>query len=266
MVSIDPGIRTWCTLYDPQGEHIERWGTNTSTKQYKLCKWIDYFTSKLDQWKNESKKKKSMRKPVHVVSVSKRVRKRIKKLQLSADEKREYYRSHQTSQTINSRLAKRLRKELDFLRARLKDLTRDFHYRLANYCCAGYELICYPTFDSQQLCTKVNRVRKINRMNVRKLMNWSSGVFFRRLEHVRRRYDSLVYREGEQYTTQGCTVCGTLNKGVGASKVYKCVNPACRVKIGRDDGGARTFGLKCLNSILSGLLSSSSSLSPMSSL
>ena len=66
-------------------------------------------------------------------------------------------------------------------------------------------------------------------------------------------------------------MCGTLNKGVGASKVYKCVNPACGVKIGRDDGGARTFGLKCLNSILSDLLvssssSSSSSLSPVYSL
>ncbi len=253
VVSIDPGIRTWCTLYDPQGQRIEQWGHETSNKQYALCKWMDWLLSLIDRWKNEQKKPKHERKQVYLLSVSKRVRKRMKKEKLTREEEKEYLRRHQTSQILTSRLVKHLQRHVDRLRARIRNLTRDFHYRLSNYCCAGFELTCYPTFDSTSIASTQGGARKINKKSVRNMMNWSPGLFFKRLEHVRRRYDSLVYHEDEKYTTKGCTRCGALNHNVGGSKVYQCVNPDCALRIGRDDASARMFGLKCMNSIVSSI-------------
>jgi hypothetical protein len=38
-----------------------------------------------------------------------------------------------------------------------------------------------------------------------------------------------------------CCVCGSYNEKLGGSKIYKCVNSKCNIKVGRDDGGAHNI-------------------------
>ena len=49
--------------------------------------------------------------------------------------------------------------------------------------------------------------------------------------------DCVILHTKEPYTTQQCGVCGTLNKFIGANKIYNC--KSCNLKIGRDDTSSR---------------------------
>ena len=48
MISLDPGVRTFMTGYDPSGIAVE-WGKNDIGRVYRLCHAYDKLQSKRDQ-------------------------------------------------------------------------------------------------------------------------------------------------------------------------------------------------------------------------
>lgn len=55
-----------------------------------------------------------------------------------------------------------------------------------------------------------------------------------------------IYMGNESHTTMTCGKCLEMNKKVGSSKVFKCINPECGVILDRDFNGARNFMLKSM--------------------
>lgn len=53
-----------------------------------------------------------------------------------------------------------------------------------------------------------------------------------------------VFLVSEYLTTKGCSICGSLNRNVGSSEVYNCVNTNCGFVNGRDINSARNILLK----------------------
>jgi len=48
VISLDPGVRTFMTGYDPSGTAVE-WGKNDIGRVYRLCHAYDKLQSKRDQ-------------------------------------------------------------------------------------------------------------------------------------------------------------------------------------------------------------------------
>lgn len=60
MISLDPGVRTFMTGYDPSGTAVE-WGKNDIGRVYRLCHAYDKLQSKRDQIHGKKNKRKRYR-------------------------------------------------------------------------------------------------------------------------------------------------------------------------------------------------------------
>jgi transposase len=78
-----------------------------------------------------------------------------------------------------------------------------------------------------------------------------SFIFYEYLSHsitskVREYPNVTVLLVDESYTSKTCGRCGTLNRRLGGSKQYHCVNSNCGWSCRRDVNGARNILLKFL--------------------
>jgi putative transposase len=134
-----------------------------------------------------------------------------------------------------------LRKAIKRLRKRIENMVTDMHYKVANFLCENYKTIKIPVFKSRVMVQS----GKLNSKVARRMMNLSHYLFKTRLLSVSEEYKNCkVEIVGEEFTSQTCGKCGTLNKELGISKLFKCVNPKCRIEIDRDINGARNILLK----------------------
>jgi len=120
--------------------------------------------------------------------------------------------------------------------AKVHDLVRDLHRRLARWLCEGYRAIVLPPFETQRMAMRIHR--RIRGKTARAMLTWSHYTFRRHLlfkaaEHPWCR----VHVHTEEYTTATCGCCGHLNRRVGGSKLFRC--PACGYQADRDANGAR---------------------------
>ena len=60
MISLDPGVRTFMTGYDPSGIAVE-WGKKDIGRVYRLCHAYDKLQSKRDQIHGKKNKRKCYR-------------------------------------------------------------------------------------------------------------------------------------------------------------------------------------------------------------
>ena len=69
-------------------------------------------------------------------------------------------------------------------------------------------------------------------------------IFKSRLIYKAKKSNKKVIMIPEQYTTQGCSNCGNINKNIGSSEIYKCKK--CNIIRGRDINSAVNMSLKGL--------------------
>ena len=141
----------------------------------------------------------------------------------------------------NSKLKKHTLKRAEYkLRDRIKNLIKDYHWKVINYLCNNYENIIIPPFEVKDMINKTQR--KIGKNSVRKMLSWSHYSFKQRLLYKAEFYKCKVHILGEHYTTKTCTHCGYCNYKIKAQKIIEC--PCCHIRTDRDIAGARNIFIK----------------------
>ena len=205
VAAIDPGIRTFATIYDPGNERVVEWGMHGGRKDGKhngteLLGWLTRKIGRLEKAAGEAHG---------------RHRKRIR------------------------RLANRIRQRIKNLTAELHhELAR---WLCKNYSVVLIPKFSAKSI-SRRKGLPAGKRRIICSNAVRKLAQMSPFTFRQFLIHKAREFGTLVIVCDEYYTSKTCTCCGMLNHGLGAAKVFVC--PTCKAKYDRDAGAARNILLR----------------------
>ena len=64
-------------------------------------------------------------------------------------------------------------------------------------------------------------------------------MFFLRLRNMAKKYGSNLFFTDEYQTTQTCSNCGYLHRGIGSSKIFNC--PKCNILAERDANAAKNI-------------------------
>lgn len=138
---------------------------------------------------------------------------------------------------------------------KITNIVDNMHSQLASYLTKNYKTIIAPQLEVSKLVatTEVNtsgetveKPRVLTSTNSRFMNTFAFYRFHQKLKSLSALRNCKLYIVNESYTSKTCGVCGTINNDLGGSKIFKCVNPECKVKIDRDYNGARNILLKHL--------------------
>ena len=135
-----------------------------------------------------------------------------------------------------------LRRAMEKLRTKIKNLRSECHKQVASYLAKNYDVIFLPTFETSQMVAR--KRRKLKNKTARAMMSWAFYQFSQILEHLCNRYGSKLVRVTEEYTSKTCTKCGHVHCKLGGNKKFLC--PHCGYEIPRDFNGALGIFLKAL--------------------
>ena len=189
--SIDPGVRTMLTVFDPEDKQVYMIGNNVD-KLITRSKKIDILKSQLRHFKGKRNKRY------------------------------------------------RLKKEMQFIQRKLKNMTFDMRHKTSKFLAENYKTIIYPIFNIKSMCNK--KYRNIGKHTARRMYLWSHFKFRELLKYKSALRGGSVVDCREDYTSKTCSCCGRLNHTLGASKSFSC--PFCHYVVDRDVGAARNIFLK----------------------
>ena len=187
VLSTDPGVRVYQTVYCPDG-FIIRIGDGAGYKLGRIQSLVNKMTRDIKQKKGRKKSRK------------------------------------------------KLKDKILRLRKRILHLQTELHNKTSNLLTKIGRIICLPDFGVKKMC-KRGKKRKISKKVVRAMMALSHYKHKGQMKTKSVQNDCVILHTKEPYTTQQCGVCGTLNKFIGANKIYNC--KSCNLKIGRDDTSSR---------------------------
>lgn len=131
---------------------------------------------------------------------------------------------------------RRMHKALDRIRAKVKNLIREFHHKTAHFLCRFFDVIIIPPFETSQMVTKLHS------KTARAMLTWAHYRFKKFLKHKANEMQSVVIENNEAYTSKTCSNCGKIHN-IGSKKIMKC---SCGVELDRDVNGARGIFLRAL--------------------
>jgi putative transposase len=209
VVALDPGVRAFQTLYDPQQATIEQWAESDQERIIRLCEHLDALESKIGR---AAAQRGGFRR--------------------WAEQRRKHVR--------------RLRRAAGRLRQRIRDLVDDLHHQLAAHLVDNYALILLPAFFTSEMVPRSGRV--ISSKTARSMLTWGHYRFQQFLLHKARSvaYCQVVL-VCEGYTSKCCSHCGFIHRELGGDAVFRC--PQCRTVLSRDANGARGILLRFLSGV-----------------
>jgi len=208
IVSIDPGIRTYATCYDPGRGLVVEWGLTGGRKDgsAKGTELMGWMTRKLTRLEHKAKLAHGVPRR-RIRAVAARVRGHI------------------------CDLANELHRQLALW------LCRNYAVvLLPKYSVKGI---------SRRKGLPPGKRRLIGRNSVRKMAQMSPFRFRQFLQHKAREYGTRVIICDEYYTSKTCTNCGMLNEKLGGNKTFVCSH--CSHVCDRDAGAARNILLRYLS-------------------
>jgi len=140
--------------------------------------------------------------------------------------------------TANVRKA---RQRCQKLRAKVSNIVRDMHWKVAKYLTDNYACIIIPIFKTKDMVTRRGRV--IVSPTARKLQTLSHFTFRQRLAHACKMRNRQLIVVSESYTTKTCNECGNI-RVVGTNDTYECY--ACEMDFDRDYNAAKNILAKTL--------------------
>ena len=212
VVSIDPGVRTFATCYDPDGL-VCKWGCSSPRGPPSANSTL---------WR--------------IANQANSVRSRMKNRRL---------RTNKIGRGKRHRRRQHMHRAAARLELRIRNLVSELHHKLALWLCRNYEAVLLPSFRVSQMVRKKDSRgssrRKIGRRTVKELYSLGHCRFREYLKYLSARYGTLVCECDEAYTTQTCGACGMLNY-VGGSERYRCLT--CGAVFDRDENASRNIMLK----------------------
>lgn len=160
--------------------------------------------------------------------------KNIKKLQEKIDLLRSVRSKHPSRRT-----KWRLKQRLEIIGKHLYGTVDNLHNQIGSYLTKEYKTILLPTFRTSEM-QKGDCLSSTVKRNMNCLSHYR---FYEKLKFQCIKKGNILYRVGEEYTTQTCGKCGILKK-VGCDKIYQCNE--CGYKMDRDIHGARNILLKTM--------------------
>ena len=161
---------------------------------------------------------------------------------------REQKAQPQRDPAIHGRFIAESNKQKYRLQARVKNLVRDAHVRVARDLTARYDTIVLPLFETSKMVRKPPQPgdprRKLNAKAARAMLTLSHYKFRSYLEHRCRVDGRELHTPGEEYTTIACPYCGLCCKP-GTFTEFKCPG-TCSYTADRDEKAAFTYALKCM--------------------
>jgi putative transposase len=216
VVSVDPGVRCFATLYDPQNRTVTNWGDGDVDKLYQLHYKLDRLQAMLN---SNVPKTRPMNKQKQRPTIWPQWKVR----------KRQRYQ---------------WRRESAMLWRRIRALVDEAHKKLATYLCSSYDTIILPEFATQRMISRGHR--NIGPKTARAMCSWAHYRFRQRLLDKAREYPGChVLLCDESYTSKTCGACGSVHSRLGGSKRFVC--PSCTASLDRDANGARNILLRYLN-------------------
>jgi putative transposase len=137
----------------------------------------------------------------------------------------------------------RMRKAMQRMRDRIRNLVDDCHHKVAKQLCSNYTTILLPLFETRNMVSRIKR--RINGKTARMMLTWSHYRFRQTLLNKAREYPWVeVVIVDESFTSKTCGKCGQLHHTLGSNKTFSC--PQCGFTLDRDVNGARNILLKFL--------------------
>jgi putative transposase len=144
-----------------------------------------------------------------------------------------------SSNEKNMKIKKSLMYKIKRMRKRVFNMKKEMRDQCANFLSKKYDAVLIPKLDVKSLSIKSNR--KLKTKTVRNMMNACHGMMFDALKHKCWENGSKFLHVREEYTSQTCPNCGSLNK---CNEVYTCKH--CGFKHDRDIVGALNILLKAV--------------------
>ncbi len=229
IVSIDPGLSTFATVYDPITCQVSQYGTKADC-QYQSLK------------KSRKREKERFKRTI------KAILNKISGVTLKRDtllESCQCTTGVELEEKVRNGLCgrRKLRKYEFYTKIismghyRLKNKVEDLHKALANELVNNYEIIVVGDFH-------VNEHDNEEYENTMKKF-WSHEKFVNLLQFKAREVlGCRVIIQDESWTSKTCGLCGTVKRDLGASKWFSCQN--CHYETNRDVNGARNILQKYL--------------------
>lgn len=204
VISIDPGVRTFGTFYDPSGR-TGKLGDGLGKRIMKIYKKVDKLISR----------KAKM-----------------------------YSQYNDNSHKNNRLQRQNLRKQCIWLRTKAKNIVKDHHWKMASFYCKNYEYIVTSKLDTKSIKRKIRRDYGLKRGSpmIRNMMVLAHGRFINVLEFMAEKYGRKLAIVDEAFTSQTCGECGLLHKKLESNKIFNC--PNCEEEFDRDINGARNILIK----------------------
>ncbi|RLN53898.1 hypothetical protein BBJ29_008769 [Phytophthora kernoviae] len=231
--AIDPGVRNFATVYDPDGRIFS--ATDSKSIMMNKFKVIDQMKSLLKRMDNASKAKHQDRK------------------------KTKNKRGRTSSKTEEGRLRYRLRRRIWFTSRKATRAMTDLHQNLSSWLSANYYNVLLPSFQTAEMVRKhfeevasdatpetasdEMRVavlkRKIRSPTARAMMAQAHYRFKMLLKYKMVRSGGGVIDCEEEHTSKTCSRCGAINHKLGGKHVFQC--PSCNVVLDRDVNAAKNI-------------------------
>jgi putative transposase len=145
-------------------------------------------------------------------------------------------KSTKTTKTTSKSLKDKLLSICYDLKTKVKNILRDFHWKVSSFLTKTYKEVLLPVFATQQM--KPGLGRSTNRV----MDIYSHYKFQQKMLYQGKKYGSNVRIVDESYTTKTCGNCGCMNHFVGNNNVFWC--PFCKIDLERDYQAARNILLK----------------------
>ena len=209
-IFIDPGNRTFSTMYSPEG-FAGSVGDKDVSRIFRLLKTHDKLQSE-----------------------------RVKKFNRI---NRSTTKTSKTREGEPDNLKGGSQIHLSVLREKIKNLRDEVHWQTISFLVKNFKNIFIPKLDTKNMIMKGSR--NLNRKSVRQMLTWSHGMFIERLMSKAREFkDTHVHVVDECYTSKTCGSCGVINESLGSSKWFSCKR--CGFQCERDLNGARNIFIKAV--------------------
>jgi transposase len=245
VISIDPGVRTFATCYNPTAGVFTEHGKSGPFEAIGLASRTTTRRGRISRrsWGVGATITFLKRKAGRVEAKAAADRKRATEAKRAAAKPGTPELEHRAAVRERRKFVRKARKKRRAaarIRKRSRDVVADMHWRLAVELCRTADLILLPDFRPSNKVTKVDptgKLRRLGKNTVTRMLGQAHATFKDRLLSKAEEYGVRAEIVREDFTSKTCGACGHIWDELDSKHVYHC--PKCEWTLGRDENGAR---------------------------